>query len=304
MTHTEFLEKAGETFRREGPVAPANLDRLEEALMASDAGVELSLRLVDALREDVKASRITRAEDLRPAVREQLLSLLREAEDAQPAASVSEKPRVTILVGVNGTGKTTTAAKLANRKKEAGSTVILAAADTFRAAAVDQLKVWAERVHAPVVHQREGADPAAVVFDAIASARSKEIDEVIVDTAGRLHTRTNLMNELEKVKKVAAREVAGAPHEVLLVLDATTGSNGIQQAQKFGAIAGVTGVVLTKLDGTAKGGVILAIADSLKLPVRWVGVGEDVDDLLPFNAEDFVDSLLEIESGDAPDDSV
>ena len=304
MTHTEFLEKAGETFRREGPVAPANLDRLEEALIASDAGVELSLRLVDALREDVRANRITTAEELRPAIREQLITLLRKAEDVRPADGPLGKPRVTLLVGVNGTGKTTTAAKLAKRKKEAGAKVILAAADTFRAAAVDQLKVWAERVDAPVVHQQEGADPAAVVFDAIASARSREIDEVIVDTAGRLHTRSNLMNELEKVKKVAGREVPGAPHEVLLVLDATTGSNGIQQAQQFGAIAGVTGVVLTKLDGTAKGGVILAIADSLKLPVRWVGVGEDVDDLLPFEAEDFVDSLLEIESGDAPEDSV
>jgi fused signal recognition particle receptor len=304
MTHTEFLEKAGETFRRTGPVEPANLDRLEEALIASDAGVDLSLRLVDALREEVRANRITTADELRPAVREQLLLLLRAAEDSQPVAGEIEKPRVTLLVGVNGTGKTTTAAKLAKRKQEAGSTVVLAAADTFRAAAVDQLKIWAERVGAPVVHQREGADPAAVVFDAIASARSKNIDDVLVDTAGRLHTRTNLMKELEKVIKVAAREVPGAPHEVLLVLDATTGSNGIQQAQQFGAIAGVTGVVLTKLDGTAKGGVILAIADSLKLPVRWVGVGEDVDDLLPFEAEDFVDSLLEINSGDAPDDSV
>jgi fused signal recognition particle receptor len=304
MTHTEFLEKAGDAFRRTGPVAPDNLDHLEEALIASDAGVELSLRLVDALREEVRANRITTAEELRPAVREQLLSLLRAAEEAQPAADASEKPRVTLLVGVNGTGKTTTAAKLAKRKQESGSTVVLAAADTFRAAAVDQLKVWAERVGTPVVHQREGADPAAVVFDAIASARSKDTDEVLVDTAGRLHTRTNLMKELEKVIKVAAREVPGAPHEVLLVLDATTGSNGIQQAQQFGAVAGVTGVVLTKLDGTAKGGVILAIADSLKLPVRWVGVGEDVDDLLPFEAKDFVDSLLEIDSGDAPDDTV
>jgi len=304
MTHTEFLEKAGDAFRRTGPVAPDNLDRLEEALIASDAGVELSLRLVDGLREEVRADRITTAEELRPAVREQLLSLLRAAEEAQSAADATGKPRVTLLVGVNGTGKTTTAAKLAKRKQESGFTVVLAAADTFRAAAVDQLKVWAERVGAPVVHQQEGADPAAVVFDAIASARSKDTDEVLVDTAGRLHTRANLMKELEKVIKVAAREVPGAPHEVLLVLDATTGSNGIQQAQQFGAVAGVTGVVLTKLDGTAKGGVILAIADSLKLPVRWVGVGEDVDDLLPFEAEDFVDSLLEIDSGDTPDDIV
>jgi fused signal recognition particle receptor len=304
MTHTEFLEKAGDALRRTGPVEPANLDRLEEALIASDAGVELSLRLVDGLREEIRAGRITTAEELQPEVREKLLGLLRDAEENQPTLVESGRPRVTLLVGVNGTGKTTTAAKLAKRKQEAGSTVILAAADTFRAAAVDQLKVWAERVGAPVVHQQEGADPAAVVFDAIASARSKDSDEVLVDTAGRLHTRTNLMKELEKVKKVAAREVPGAPHEVLLVLDATTGSNGIEQAQKFGAVAGVTGVVLTKLDGTAKGGVILAIADSLKLPVRWVGVGEDIDDLLPFEAEDFVDSLLEIEPGEVPADIV
>lgn len=298
MTHTEFLEKAGETFRRTGPVNPAVLDSLEEALIASDAGVDLSVRLVDELRDEVRANRLTFAEELQPAVRERLLDLLEKAEAAQPLAETGTGPRITLLVGVNGTGKTTTAAKLARRKKEAGTTVILAAADTFRAAAVDQLKVWAERVDAPLVHQQEGADPAAVVFDAITAARSRDIDEVLVDTAGRLHTRSNLMKELEKVSRISAREVDGAPHEVLLVLDATTGSNGIEQAQKFGAIAGVTGVVLTKLDGTAKGGVILAIADRLKLPVRWVGVGEAEDDLLPFSAEDFVDSLLDIDSGD------
>jgi len=300
MTHTEFLEKVGETFQRTGPVAPAHLDRLEEALIASDAGVELSLRLVDELRGEISAGRITTAEELRPAVRQQLLDLLHAAEEATTATRDTGLPRVTLLVGVNGTGKTTTAAKLAKRKQEEGHSVILAAADTFRAAAVDQLKVWAERVGAPVIHQQEGADPAAVVFDAIAAARSRGADEVLVDTAGRLHTQTNLMKELEKVHRVSAREVPGAPHEVLLVLDATTGSNGIGQAQRFGATAGVDGVVLTKLDGTAKGGVILAIADLLKLPVRWVGVGEGEDDLLPFVAEDFVDSLLEIDAGGSP----
>jgi fused signal recognition particle receptor len=304
MTHTEFLEKAGEALSRTGPVEPATLDRLEEALIASDAGVELSIRLIEELRDEVRSGHITTAEELRPAVREQLLALLRAAEDALPSADSSAQPRITLLVGVNGTGKTTTVAKLAKRKQEAGSTVILAAADTFRAAAVDQLEIWAERVGAPVVSQQEGADPAAVVFDAISAARSRNIDEVLVDTAGRLHTRTNLMKELEKVKKVAGREVPGAPQEVLLVLDATTGSNGIEQAKRFGAVAGVTAVVLTKLDGTAKGGVILAIADSLKLPVRWVGVGEDVDDLLPFVPEEFVDSLLEIDAGDTLEGSV
>ena len=304
MTHTEFLERAGEALRRTGPVEPAALDRLEEALIGSDTGVELSLRLVDELRSEIRSGRITTAEELLPAIRDRLLEVLREAETAQPRAAVTETPRITLVVGVNGTGKTTTVAKLAKRKREAGKSVVIAAADTFRAAAVDQLMVWAKRVGVPVIHQQEGADPAAVVFDAIASARSRGLDEVLVDTAGRLHTRVNLMKELEKVTKISAREVPGAPHEVLLVLDATTGANGIEQAQRFGAVAGVTGVVLTKLDGTAKGGVILAIAESLKLPVRWVGVGEDVDDLLPFVAEDFVGSLLSIDSRDADPGSV
>jgi len=295
MTHTEFLERVGDAFRRTGPVEAVHLDRLEEGLIAADAGVALATRLVDDLRERVRKSQITTAEELRPAVRERLLELLRAAEDAAAVPAPTVSPKVTLVVGVNGTGKTTTVAKLAKRRQESGGRVVLAAADTFRAAAVDQLKVWGERVSAPVIHQREGADPAAVVFDAIAAARSRGFDEVIIDTAGRLHTRANLMKELEKVCKVAEREVAGAPHEVLLVLDATTGSNGIEQAQRFGATAGVNGVVLTKLDGTAKGGVVLAIADTLKLPVRWVGVGEAIDDLLPFNAEEFVDSLLDIE---------
>jgi fused signal recognition particle receptor len=292
MTHTEFIEKVGETFQRTGPVEPEHIDRLEEALIAADAGVTLSVRLADEIRDEVRANRITTAEELRPAVRQRLLKLLADADTQRQPAGAG--PRITLVVGVNGTGKTTTVAKLAQRRIEAGSSVVLAAADTFRAAAVEQLKVWADRVGAPVVHQQEGADPAAVVYDAIAAAKSRNIDEVLIDTAGRFHTRANLMKELEKVKGVASREVAGAPHEVLLVLDATTGSNGIEQAQQFGATAGVDGVVLTKLDGTAKGGVVLAIAENLKLPVRWIGVGEGIDDLLPFDAEDFVDSLLDL----------
>jgi fused signal recognition particle receptor len=293
MTHTEFLERAGEAFRRIGPIAPEHLDRVEEALIAADTGVDLSLRLADELRSRVKAGELTDSSELRPALRERLLALMERAERAHPPAAPAVRPKVTLVVGVNGTGKTTTVAKLAKRSREAGSGVVLAAADTFRAAAVEQLAVWAGRVDVPVVSQAEGADPAAVVFDAIAFARARGLDEVMVDTAGRLHTRANLMKELEKVRRVAAREVDGAPHEVLLVLDATTGSNGIEQAQRFGATAGVTGVVLTKLDGTAKGGVILAIADTLNLPVRWVGVGESIDDLLPFNAGEFVGALLE-----------
>ncbi len=294
MTHTEFIDKVGESFRRSGPVEPAQLDRLEEALIAADTGVDLSIRLVDLLKEDINKGRLTDSDELRPAVRSRILQLLTDTEKAAPLVGPTDGPRVTLLVGVNGTGKTTTVAKIAKRRKENGATVVLAAADTFRAAAVEQLQIWADRVGVPVVSQREGADPAAVVYDAIASAKAHGIDEVIVDTAGRLHTHANLMKELEKVRKVAAREVENAPHEVLLVLDATTGSNGIEQAQRFGATAGVNGVVLTKLDGTAKGGVILAIADTLGLPVRWVGVGEGADDLLPFEPEDFVDALLEI----------
>ena len=293
MTHTEFLERVGEAFQRTGPVEPIHLDRIEEALISADAGVDLSARIADELRSEVRANRISSADELRPAVRRRLLKLLEDADSGRRSDVGS--PRITLVVGVNGTGKTTTVAKLAKRRTEAGSTVILAAGDTFRAAALEQLKVWADRVGIDVIHQQEGADPAAVVFDAIAAARSRGIDEVLVDTAGRLHTRANLMKELEKVKSVAGREVPGAPHEVLLVLDATTGSNGIEQAQQFGATAGVDGVVLTKLDGTAKGGVVLAIAERLKLPVRWVGVGEGIDDLLPFDTTDFVDSLLDVE---------
>jgi len=292
MTHTEFIEKVGESFKRSGPIDEAHLDRLEEALISADAGVELSLALVERLRQDIRRKRLSMVSELLPAVKAQLLKLLKDTEDSKPLPSKTATPRVMMMVGVNGTGKTTTVAKIAKRKKEAGSSVLLAAADTFRAAAVEQLKIWATRIDVPMIHQHEGADPAAVVFDAISSARSRGIDEVLIDTAGRLHTQANLMKELEKVRRVAGREVEGAPHEVLLVLDATTGSNGIEQAERFGATANVNGVVLTKLDGTAKGGVVLAIADRLGLPVRWIGVGEGEDDLFPFDASDFVDALF------------
>jgi len=239
MTHTEFLDRVGDTFRRAGPVKPEHLDSLEEALIAADAGVDLSIRLIEELRGAVGKGRITSADELMPALRDRLLELMNNAEAANPQTKVTTPPRITLVVGVNGTGKTTTVAKLAKRLKERQRTVLLAAGDTFRAAALEQLQVWADRVDAPVIHQQEGADPAAVVFDAIAAAKARGVDDVLVDTAGRLHTRTNLMKELEKVHKVAAREVSGAPHE------ATTGSNGIEQAQRFGATAGVTGVVLT-----------------------------------------------------------
>ncbi len=207
-----------------------------------------------------------------------------------PAAEPN--PRVVLIVGVNGTGKTTTVGKLANLLKSSGADPLVCAADTFRAAAVEQLEIWATRAGVDIVRAREGADPAAVVFDAIASGKARGRDPILVDTAGRIHTRVNLMNELEKIRRVASREVPGAPHEVLLVLDATVGQNGLSQAREFMGVAGVNGIVLAKLDGTAKGGVAVAIAHDLKLPIRYVGVGEGIDDLVPFSAEEYVDGLF------------
>jgi fused signal recognition particle receptor len=206
---------------------------------------------------------------------------------------VSERPQITLIVGVNGTGKTTTVGKLANLLRSEGRTPLICAADTFRAAAVEQLEIWAHRAGVDMVRARAGADPAAVVFDAISSGKAKGRDPILIDTAGRLHTRVNLMNELEKIRRIAAREVAGAPHEVLLVLDATVGQNGVAQARQFMGAAGVNGIVLTKLDGTAKGGVAVAIAHDLKLPIRYVGIGEGIDDLVPFSADEYVDGLFE-----------
>ena len=220
----------------------------------------------------------------------------RSATSSPPSigrSSSHRRPQVTLIVGVNGTGKTTTVGKLANLLKSEGKTPLICAADTFRAAAVEQLEIWATRAGVDMVRAREGADPAAVVFDAISSGKAKGRDPILVDTAGRLHTRVNLMNELEKIRRIAAREVPGAPQEVLLVLDATVGQNGVTQAREFMGVAGVNGIVLTKLDGTAKGGVAVAIAHDLKLPIRYVGVGEGIDDLVPFSADEYVDGLFE-----------
>jgi len=211
----------------------------------------------------------------------------------RPAAANGQPPHVTLIVGVNGTGKTTTIGKLANLMKKEGRTPLVCAADTFRAAAVEQLEVWAGRAGVDIVRAKEGSDPAAVVFDAIQSGKARGRDPILVDTAGRLHTRVNLMNELEKIRRVAGRAAEGAPHEVLLVLDATVGQNGLQQAKEFTQVAGVTGIVLTKLDGTAKGGIAVAIAHDLKLPIQYVGVGEGIDDLIPFSPDDYVDALFQ-----------
>jgi fused signal recognition particle receptor len=253
----------------------------------ADVGVAASRQIVDAV-----ARRQRRGESLRQLVREEIVGVLHEADRAPGDPPPPGTPRVVLIVGVNGTGKTTTIGKLANQLKREGQVPIICAADTFRAAAVDQLQIWADRAGVDMVRAREGADPAAVVFDAVTAGRARGRDVVLVDTAGRLHTRANLMQELEKIRRVASREIAGAPHETLLVLDATVGQNGLAQAREFMGVAGVTGIVLTKLDGTAKGGMAVAIAHDLRLPIRYVGVGEGIDDLLPFNAEEYADALF------------
>jgi fused signal recognition particle receptor len=266
------------------------IDDLEASLLAADLGPELTSEVIDAVRARASAGQLD-GEGILGAVRD----ALRGALPDESAEAVETRPRVVFVVGVNGGGKTTTVGKLAAREKAAGRGVIVVAADTFRAAAIDQLERWAERAEVELVKHRERADPAAVVFDALQSARARGVDTVIVDTAGRLHTKTNLMAELEKLARVAGREVSGAPHEVLLVVDATTGQNGLTQAQEFTRAAALSGVVLTKLDGTAKGGVALGIHRRLGVPIRYVGVGEALDDLLDFEPDSFVDGLLGIE---------
>ena len=280
-----LVERADAPEQRTRAVDVDTLEALEELLIMADVGVAATDEIVEAVR-----GRSRRGESLRALVKDEILRIFREAE--RPVGN-GTRPHVMLIVGVNGTGKTTTVGKLANQIKNEGRTPIICAADTFRAAAVDQLQVWADRAGVDIVRAREGSDPAAVVFDAIAAGSSRQRDTVLVDTAGRLHTRTNLMLELEKIRRVAEREVAGAPHEVLLVLDATVGQNGIAQAREFTNVAGVTGIVLTKLDGTAKGGVAVAIAHDLKVPIKYVGVGEGIDDLLPFTPSDYVDALFQ-----------
>ena len=246
---------------------------------------------LDALRDRARHQAIEGGAELRQLLKEQLIAILRAPQGA--AAAPQAPPKVTFLVGVNGTGKTTSSGKLAAWSRAQGRTVLLCAADTFRAAAIEQLEVWAARSGVEMIKTKQGGDPAAVLYDAISAAKARQIDDLYVDTAGRLHTKSGLMDELDKMRRTAARLVPGAPHEVLLVMDATTGQNGLQQARQFTQSAGVTGIVLTKLDGTAKGGIAVAIARELNLPVRFVGVGEKMTDLLEFSPEEFVDSLLE-----------
>lgn len=267
------------------------LEELEYALIGADIGVKSTEEILSRIRAKVDRNLVNDASELKQLIREQLLEILKATE--KPPTQVAAPPEVVLVVGVNGSGKTTTIGKLAARYKSQGRSVLLAAADTFRAAAIEQLEIWGTRTSTEVIHQKPGADPSAVLFDALQAAVARQCDYVIVDTAGRLHTKSNLMAELEKMSRTAARVVAGAPHEVLLVLDATTGQNGLEQARKFTEASGVTGIVLTKLDGTAKGGIVVAIARELNLPIRYVGVGEQLDDLLPFEADKFVASLFE-----------
>ena len=271
-----------------GPAAATasvdTLDTLEEILIEADIGVSAVMHLLDAVRDHPDEA------DLRSVIKCELLRML---EAATPSPVKGERPHVVLVVGVNGTGKTTTVGRLARLLTLSGERPMICAADTFRAAAVEQLEVWAKRAEVPFVRARPGADPAAVVFDAISAGKARGCDVVLVDTAGRLHTRTNLMGELEKIRRVAGRAVDGAPHETLLVLDATVGQNGLAQARAFLESAGVTGVVLTKLDGTAKGGIAVAITAELGVPIRYVGVGEQLDDLLPFSPAEYVEALFE-----------
>jgi fused signal recognition particle receptor len=284
----EIASQAETPARKGRPIDVETIDALEELLIMADVGVAATGRIIAAVK-----TKTATGGSLRDAVKDEIRAIFASVPPLPGAASNGHLPHVVLIVGVNGTGKTTTVGKLAQLLKSSGKQPLVVAADTFRAAAVEQLEIWARRAGVDLIRAREGADPAAVVFDGIASGKAKGRDPILVDTAGRLHTKVNLMNELDKIRRVAAREVVGAPHEVLLVLDATVGQNGLSQAREFMNVAGVNGVVLTKLDGTAKGGIAIAIACELGLPIRYVGVGESIDDLIPFDVNEYVDALFE-----------
>ena len=264
-------------------------DELEESLILADLGVDTTTKAMDALRERVRQNHLKTTEEARTALREVLCEMLSVGDTT---LNISTKPSVVLVIGVNGVGKTTTIGKIAHQLKGQGKKVLLCAADTFRAAAADQLEIWAGRAGVDIIRQDEGADPASVVYDAIAAAKARGTDVILCDTAGRLHNKQNLMNELGKISRILDRELPDAAKEVLLVLDGTTGQNGLLQAKQFQEIAGVTGMALTKLDGTAKGGIVVAVADALQIPVKYVGVGEQMDDLMPFNPREFAEALV------------
>ena len=264
-------------------------DELEESLILADLGVDTSVKAVAALRKTVKEQHLKTTEEAKTALKDILVDMLNVGDTE---LNLSTKPSVILVIGVNGVGKTTTIGKIAKQLVDQGKNVLLVAGDTFRAAAADQLEIWAGRSGASIVRQHEGADPASVVYDGIQASKARDVDVILIDTAGRLHNKTNLMNELNKISRIVARELPGASKEVLLVLDGTTGQNGLIQAKQFKEIAGVTAMALTKLDGTAKGGIVIAVADALQIPVKFVGVGEQADDLMPFVARDFVEALI------------
>ncbi|HKS83619.1 MAG TPA: signal recognition particle-docking protein FtsY [Candidatus Acidoferrales bacterium] len=297
-TRTELSARVEQLLTGDRPVDPELLKQLELALLSADIGVRTTKEILAALRAQVTEHKLEGAATLRKELKSQVMKILTAPaapSNGQSAAAEAPipPPRVMFIVGVNGTGKTTTIGKLANRLKKEGASVLLCAADTFRAAAIEQLEVWGRRSGIEVIKQKSGADPSAVIFDGLSAAKARAVDAVIVDTAGRLHTKSNLMAELDKMKRTAAKIVPGAPHDVFLVLDATTGQNGLNQAREFWSYAGVTGIVLTKLDGTAKGGIVVAIARELNLPIRFIGTGEKIDDLVPFDAQTYVNSLFD-----------
>lgn len=290
-TRTTVVESVKQVFAAHGRVEEAFFEELEEVLIEADFGVDTAFQIVEDMREKVRQEHIENTDALLEILKTDLTGLL-EAGEHGLNWDAAEGPHVTLIAGVNGSGKTTTAGKLASRLKSEGKTVMLGAADTFRAAAVEQLTVWSERVGVPIIKHQEGADPAAVAFDAADAAKARGVECLLIDTAGRLHTKVNLMEELKKIQRVIAKRLPGAPHEVLLVLDATTGQNGLQQARIFTDALNVTGLVLTKLDGTAKGGIAVSIQKELGVPIKFIGVGEAVEDLQPFNAAEFVEALF------------
>ncbi len=288
-TRDSFAESISDVFSSFSANDEELYEELEEALIAADCGYETSISLCDALRKKVKAEGIKTADEIRAAMKEIVAEML----NGDCALDIDSKPALIMMIGVNGVGKTTTIGKLALSLKNSGKSVMLGAADTFRAAAAEQLGVWAERAGVPMIKSLEGTDPASVVFDTIASAKAKNVDVIICDTAGRLHNKKNLMDELAKMKRVVSRELPDAKTEMLLVLDAATGQNAVSQARSFSEVTDISGIVLTKLDGTAKGGIVLSIMNELKIPVKFVGVGEGIDDLQPFSPADFANALFE-----------
>ncbi|RPI29115.1 MAG: signal recognition particle-docking protein FtsY [Acidobacteria bacterium] len=276
----------------ESPITEAQLDDLEAILIGADLGVDTTTGVIEKIREETRGSGFLTSSKVKRMIREELIKILGGDIDWDEENLAKGRPYVVLVVGVNGVGKTTTIGKLAHRYNKQGKKVIIAASDTFRAAAVEQLEIWSQRTSTEIVRQAQGTDPAAVLFDSIAAAKARGKDVLIADTAGRLHTKANLMQELDKMRRIAGREVPGAPHEVFLIIDATTGQNGLIQARQFLNISGVTGLIITKLDGTAKGGIVVAIAKELKIPIRYVGVGEKKEDLMRFSAEAFVDGLF------------